>query len=300
MNLQLIDGMQWICRDRHGRELVGVCRLDAHSFGAGTTLRLDAGFFFVQMLSGSASVAGGDGAESLLRRNDLLVLTPSYGVLLEPRSTDVLMQCLYFLPRYFDSLPDSQPLYERLAGMFHYRTLPILHLDEQHGDYLHQTSLLFSTLLGQFSLQGEELVRHASSFYLLQVANACRRREDVAGRSGRHLFELYRRFKKLLVAHFRTEHRIAFYAERLNISTTYLSRVVKQVTGRTVHTHVAELLCAEARRLLEGTDCNVKEIAGQLGFADQSAFGKFYVKQTGCSPVRSRLRKTSAGNVVVK
>ena len=52
--------------------------------------------------------------------------------------------------------------------------------------------------------------------------------------------------------------------------------------------HLSELICADARRLLECTDMEVKEIADTLGFSDQSAFGKFFAKKTGLSPQKYR------------
>lgn len=53
------------------------------------------------------------------------------------------------------------------------------------------------------------------------------------------------------------------------MSATYLSRTVKRTTGHTVRFHIAELLGADARRLLESTDMEVKQIADTLGFSDQ-------------------------------
>ncbi|WP_258460362.1 helix-turn-helix domain-containing protein [Phocaeicola coprophilus] len=77
----------------------------------------------------------------------------------------------------------------------------------------------------------------------------------------------------------------------MNISTTYLSRIVKNITGHTVRFHLSELLGADARRMLECTDLDVQEISNQLGFSDQSVFGKFFIRQTGLSPLKFRMRK---------
>ena len=41
-------------------------------------------------------------------------------------------------------------------------------------------------------------------------------------------------------------HDIAYYADALNITTTYLSRVVRQLTGRTVVGYVNQFLPMEA------------------------------------------------------
>ncbi|WP_246497800.1 helix-turn-helix domain-containing protein [Phocaeicola coprophilus] len=63
------------------------------------------------------------------------------------------------------------------------------------------------------------------------------------------------------------------------------------MTGHTVRFHLSELLGADARRMLECTDLDVQEISNQLGFSDQSVFGKFFIRQTGLSPLKFRMRK---------
>lgn len=138
------------------------------------------------------------------------------------------------------------------------------------------------------------MVRQQCSFLLLQVSDLLCRNSSSAALSVSRSNELFREFKKLSAAHYRQCHSLHFYAERLHMSTTYLSRVVKQTTGRIVRFHLSELICADARRLLECTDMDVKEIADSLGFSDQSVFGKFFARKTGLSPLRYRQNREKA------
>lgn len=103
--------------------------------------------------------------------------------------------------------------------------------------------------------------------------------------------QIFQAIQKTLMENYRQHHDIGFYAESLHISTTYLSRIVKHITGHTVRFHISELLCADARKLLECTDLDIKEIAEKLGFSDQSVFGKFFVKKTGVSPMKFRTQR---------
>jgi len=50
------------------------------------------------------------------------------------------------------------------------------------------------------------------------------------------------------------------------------------------------MLCSDARRMLECTDMDIKEIADALGFSDQSVFGKFFMRKTGVSPLKFRMK----------
>lgn len=100
-------------------------------------------------------------------------------------------------------------------------------------------------------------------------------------------------FMKLIASNFIEQRSIGFYAARLGISPIYLSRIVKQNTGKTVMTHINELVAKEAAWLLRSTDKNVKEISKILNFADQASFNKFFHRMNGVSP--SQFRKMING-----
>ena len=85
---------------------------------------------------------------------------------------------------------------------------------------------------------------------------------------------------KLLVHHlyrnFRKERQIRFYADKLNVSTVYLSRLVKEISGTTVNDHATSLVYKEICNLLTHSDMTIGEIADYLNFSDQSALSKFH------------------------
>lgn len=218
----------------------------------------------------------------------MVVLTPSMESVLEQLSPDFRMRVLYVAPDYFDSLPDGQPLYNQVAGLLGFR-LPVFVLEQSRAEYLSQTLSLFSHHLEHFPFYRDGIIRHLCSFVLLQMTDAlcCENLESSV--NVKRSSVIFRQFKKLLVQHYRQHHDIGFYAGCLHISTTYLSRIVKNMTGHTVRFHLSELLGADARRMLECTDLDVQEISGRLGFSDQSVFGKFFIRKTGLSPLKFRL-----------
>lgn len=91
-------------------------------------------------------------------------------------------------------------------------------------------------------------------------------------------------FIKLVSANFINQHNIKFYSDKLNISSIYLSRIVKHSTGKTVMNHINDLLAKEADWLLRSTGKSIKEIAEMLNFADQASFNKFFNRMRGVSP----------------
>lgn len=248
------------------------------------------GFFFVFVESGTALLTDMR-QDYTINGEDLIVLSPSLAATLHHASPDFTFTCICLVPEYFDSLPGSQLLYSQLAEFIQVDHLPIVSLKPEKSRYLRQTFDLFSSDLRGFKIYTHGIISHLCCLLLLQTA-------DTFCQSNRHMpvyvkrsGEIFRKFRKLLTAHYRQHHDIGFYADELNISTTYLSRIVKQTTGNTVRFLISELLCADARRMLVCTDLDIKEIASQLGFSDQSVFGKFFVKKTGLSPLKFRLRK---------
>lgn len=251
---------------------------------------LDKGFYFLLVANGTASVSDVHASYTLASLH-LLVVTPSIRVTLADMSADFRMVCLYIEPDYFDTLSVGQLVYGQVSQFVGNYLLPIFQLEAEQADYLQKTLVLFSSRLEELHLYRDGIVRHLCSFLLLQMADALyQKNRETTGFANRST-EIFRNFKRLLVHHYREQHNIGFYADRLHISTTYLSRIVRNITGHTVCFHISELLCADARKLLECTDKDVKEIADELGFSDQSVFGKFFVRKTGLSPLKYRMRR---------
>ena len=104
----------------------------------------------------------------------------------------------------------------------------------------------------------------------------------------KHKKEVYEIFLHHLYRNFRSERQIRFYANKLHISTTYLSRLVKEISGSTVNDHVSSLIYKEICNLLKQKDMTMGEIADLLNFSDQSAMSNFFKQRAGISPLAYR------------
>lgn len=106
-----------------------------------------------------------------------------------------------------------------------------------------------------------------------------------------HTEEIFTAFLRLVPLHY-IEHRdLAFYADRLNISTTYLSRIVRQMSGRTVQDFLAQALVSEAAIRLKTSNRTITQLADDFHFSDQTAFTKFFTRMKGISPKEFRKGK---------
>ncbi|MFV8361404.1 helix-turn-helix domain-containing protein [Flavobacterium sp. LS1P3] len=81
---------------------------------------------------------------------------------------------------------------------------------------------------------------------------------------------------------------VQYLANQLNITTTYLSDLLKNITGQTAQQHIHEKLIEKAKELLSTTNLSVSEIAYQLGFEFPQSFNKLFKNKTNVSPLEFR------------
>lgn len=103
-----------------------------------------------------------------------------------------------------------------------------------------------------------------------------------------HNEELALNFMHLIVMHGKDWNEVSQYSTELCVTPVYLSRAIKAVSGKTVMEWINEARISEAKILLRKLNVSIQEIAEELNFSDQSAFGKFFKKQTGLSPLEYR------------
>ncbi|MBR5563911.1 MAG: helix-turn-helix domain-containing protein [Bacteroidales bacterium] len=92
-----------------------------------------------------------------------------------------------------------------------------------------------------------------------------------------------------LVEEYHTMHRnVGFYAEKLNLTPKYLSKLVKTSSGRSAPEWIDAYVILEAKNLLKHSNIAIKEIVYKLNFPNQSVFYKFFKMRTGMTPSEYR------------
>lgn len=81
---------------------------------------------------------------------------------------------------------------------------------------------------------------------------------------------------------------IASYAKESGISENYLSRLIKQHTGRCVGQWIDAVRIVRAKRLLASTTTPIIDVASAVGLDDQSYFARFFKNETGMTPTEFR------------
>lgn len=240
-------------------------------------------FFYILVETGTAEFVV-DCHSYIVGKGDMLLVAPRMSVKLHKKSSDFGTCGLCMEPFFFDSLSIGNYVYKRLYNSSH--TTYVLRLEDSDTVHIRKTLDLMSHYLT--SDHPAEMAGSLVNFLLLQITEIFHSQNVHPAGRVKHSDALFRLFRKLLAENYRKEHELQFYADSLHISQTYLSRVIRQISGKTVNNYIAEALYTDARRLLVFTDLTVKEIAEQLGFSDQSSFGKFFKKKSETSPANFR------------
>lgn len=101
----------------------------------------------------------------------------------------------------------------------------------------------------------------------------------------------FTRFNILLENASQKNHPVRYWANALHITPKYLSAICKNITGCTAREIIKNAVMQDANKLLRNSTLSIKQIADNLGFADQSHFGAFYRRHTGNSPQTARTIK---------
>ncbi|MEZ0483388.1 helix-turn-helix domain-containing protein [Fibrella aquatica] len=101
-------------------------------------------------------------------------------------------------------------------------------------------------------------------------------------------------FLTLLDEHSRHKNQVTNYANLLHVSPNHLNKVVKARTGQSPSVWIDKRRVLEAKVLLFQSTLTVGQIAAELGFTDQSSFGRLFRKYASLSPVQFRKMIDSA------
>ena len=92
-----------------------------------------------------------------------------------------------------------------------------------------------------------------------------------------------------LVSEYHTQYRnVGFYADKLCLTPKYLSKLIKNATGRSAPEWIDSYVILEAKNLLKYSGTTIKEIVYKLNFPNQSVFYKFFKARTGMTPTEYR------------
>lgn len=223
----------------------------------------------------------------------LFGLSPNQIVEVDETSEKGEMQgwALYFHP----DLIRGYPLMEKISdyGFFSYETKEALHLSDKEQETLKNIILKiteeYDSNIDEFSQDVlvsniELLFNYIKRFYSRQFLTRKAQNTTVLSQ-----------FQKLIKTYFTSEAiqlsglpKVHYFAEKLNLSDSYLSDLLKKETGKNTQEHIHNFVIEKAKNRLVNSNVTVSEIAFELGFEYPQYFSRLFKNKTGQTPIEYR------------
>ncbi|NRD19466.1 AraC family transcriptional regulator [Winogradskyella eckloniae] len=172
--------------------------------------------------------------------------------------------------------------------------IPIIHLDnaeQQKFKVLH--NVFIDELETEDNIQSE-MLRMLMARFIIKCTRLLKAKENISASPKSSKVDLLREFNYLVEQHFKAEHSVSFYADKLFKSPKTLSNNFAKL-NRSPLQIIHNRIVLETKRQLAYTDKTAKEIAYDIGFDDASHLSRLFKKQTSVSPsdYKKRLKQNS-------
>lgn len=178
-------------------------------------------------------------------------------------------------------------------GFFSYNTNEALHLsDKERTAIFAVIENIRQELNGSIDDFSQDVIISYIEV-LLNLSNRFYKRQFITRKAVNH--DLLAKMEQLLDEYFNEEKTLGnglptveYLAEQLYISPSYLSDMLRSLTGQNAQQHIHEKLVERAKEFLVNTTFSVAEIAYQLGFEHPQSLNRLFKKKTNLSPLAYR------------
>ena len=169
---------------------------------------------------------------------------------------------------------------------------PCIELDTHQDEQLHKHADLMISLARNKTPFLVECVRSILSSVFYYMAGVWAEKapsvDPASAKPTSKSSALVDNFLKLLQEYHTMHRNVGFYAGKLCLTPKYLSRVIRDATGKSAPEWIDSYVILEAKNLLKHSGLAIKEIVFQLNFPNQSVFYKFFKSRTGMTPTEYR------------
>ena len=223
-----------------------------------------------------------------LKANDLVLVPPNYPVSYDSYTDDLEAINLMIEEDYYHKVLQFDPNLMDMEYSYAYDLLPVFHLNANKEEFFANLSKQIQNAIRIPHLYREEMVDHLVHVIQLLFSELLFGGDIQPSHDLTNKQNIFKIFIHMASRNFKKERQIKFYAEHLNITTTYLSRTVKEMSGQTVNAYLNNFLYNEICKLLRSSNYNVTEISDMLSFNDAPALTNFFKMRSGISPVAYR------------
>jgi len=161
--------------------------------------------------------------------------------------------------------------------------IPIIELDTKENRKLNILHDVFLDELETEDTIQAEMLRMLMARFIIISTRLLKAKEGFVETTKNTKIDLLREFNILVESHFKKEHSVSFYAEKLYKSPKTLSNTFSKMNTSPLQI-IHQRIILESKRLLIYTDKSAKEIAYEVGFEDASHLSRLFKKHTLLSP----------------
>ena len=194
-------------------------------------------------------------------------------------------------PDFFLGYPLAKTIKE--YGFFSYATNEALHLSEEEKATVKAILTMIETELNSRIDDFSQNVIIAQIELLLNFANRFYKRQFITRKAVSN--NLLEKMETILTDYFNNETSmlkglptVQYLSEQLNLSPSYLSDMLRSLTGQNTQQHIHTKLIEKAKEILSTSNLSVAEVAYQLGFEHPQSFNKLFKSKTNLSPLEFR------------
>lgn len=222
-----------------------------------------------------------------VRKNDLVICHPR--TILEHSMVSVDFECCGFClsPNYANQITLIS------SGNWNFKMYieehPIISLSEEEGTVFYQYySLLRSKLQSTPHRHQKELIDALLQAFIYDFSDSLDHIVRLSPPAYNSAENLFNQFINILSASYPKPRSVAFYADKLHVTSKYLSAICKKVSGNTASSLIEQYVMKDIQYLLKKTTKSIKEIVNELDFPSISFFGKYVKQHVGMSPKQYR------------
>jgi len=223
-----------------------------------------------------------DSVPFTLQPHSILSLTPIQYLEYASGGRDAV---IYQFNREFYCIKDHDQEVSCVGVLFFGNTnIPIIHLDSIEQEKFAMLHEVFMDELDTKDTIQAEMLRMLLARFIIKCTRLLKARNGIRETAKSTKIDLLRQFNFLVEQHFKTNHKVSFYAEKLFKSPKTLSNNFAKL-NRSPLQIIHERIVLEAKRLLVYTDKTAEEIAYEIGFDDASHLSRLFKKYTSMSPL---------------
>ncbi|ALM50104.1 AraC family transcriptional regulator [Flavobacterium psychrophilum] len=198
---------------------------------------------------------------------------------------------IFIHPDFFLGYPLAKKI--KQYGFFSYSANEALHLSEKEKETV---LAIFKFIEDELSSRIDDLSQDviiSQIELLLTYSERFYKRQFITRKAVNN--DLLGKLENLLDDYFANEKTVEqglpsvqYLSEQLNISPSYLSDMLRSLTGQNAQQHIHNKLIEKAKEQLSSTNLTVSEVAYTLGFEHSQSFSKFFKTKTNLTPVQFR------------